>query len=402
MQLPVNPPLLPMLAKRVGELPAGRGLDLRAEVGRLSRAGLSRRRRDSHPEPRREAAQPLLPRAHRSRSRRSCPQRCVLDGEIVVAQRRRARFRSAAAAHPPGGLAREAALQGDPGVDRVLGSAVRGRSRSCAPRRSASVARALETLLASAQPPLHLTPATTDRAIADRLVQPLRGRRARRRDGQAAVGHYEPNKRVDAQGEARARVRLRGRRLSLAQERAEDARRLAAARALRRRGRAPARRRVRELHRQEAPRARRVPRALPRERARRSPVEALGRGRDGSDASGQRVPGAKSRWSQGKDLSWEPLRPELVVEVAYDHMQGTRFRHTAQFRRWRTDKKPTRLHLRAARGRAAGRARGDLRATSTSGAEGAVPSVFRLRCREDETFLRRSLRAKRKFVPGAK
>jgi ATP-dependent DNA ligase len=55
---------------------------------------------------------------------------------------------------------------------------------------------------------------------------------------------------------------------------------------------------------------------------------------------GQRMPGAKSRWSQNKDLSWQPLRPELVVEVAYDHMEGRRFRHTAQFRRWRTDKKP--------------------------------------------------------------
>ncbi len=54
----------------------------------------------------------------------------------------------------------------------------------------------------------------------------------------------------------------------------------------------------------------------------------------------QRRPGGQSRWSQGKDLSWEPLRPELVVEVAYDHMQGHRFRHTAQFRRWRTDKRP--------------------------------------------------------------
>ena len=55
----------------------------------------------------------------------------------------------------------------------------------------------------------------------------------------------------------------------------------------------------------------------------------------------KRMPGGQSRWSQGKDLSWEPLRPELVVEVAYDHMQGDRFRHTAQFRRWRPDKKPT-------------------------------------------------------------
>jgi ATP-dependent DNA ligase len=53
-----------------------------------------------------------------------------------------------------------------------------------------------------------------------------------------------------------------------------------------------------------------------------------------------RMPGGQSRWSHGKDLSWEPLRPELVVEVAYEHMQGARFRHMAQFRRWRPDKKP--------------------------------------------------------------
>ena len=58
-----------------------------------------------------------------------------------------------------------------------------------------------------------------------------------------------------------------------------------------------------------------------------------------ADGAEKRMPGGKSRWSQGKDLSWEPLRPELVVEVAYDHMQGSRFRHIAQFRRWRTDKK---------------------------------------------------------------
>jgi ATP-dependent DNA ligase len=55
-------------------------------------------------------------------------------------------------------------------------------------------------------------------------------------------------------------------------------------------------------------------------------------------ASGQRMPGATSRWNSGKDLSWEPLRPERVCEVAYDHMQGTRFRHAARFVRWRPDK----------------------------------------------------------------
>jgi ATP-dependent DNA ligase len=58
------------------------------------------------------------------------------------------------------------------------------------------------------------------------------------------------------------------------------------------------------------------------------------------EASGQRVPGATSRWNRGKDLSWEPLRAERVVEVAYDHLQGDRFRHATTFKRWRPDKPP--------------------------------------------------------------
>ena len=54
----------------------------------------------------------------------------------------------------------------------------------------------------------------------------------------------------------------------------------------------------------------------------------------------QRRPGMGSRWSQGKDLSWEPVRIELVSEVKYDHMQRDRFRHAAIFQRWRPDKQP--------------------------------------------------------------
>jgi ATP-dependent DNA ligase len=55
---------------------------------------------------------------------------------------------------------------------------------------------------------------------------------------------------------------------------------------------------------------------------------------------GVAMPGAVSRWNRGKDLSWEPLRLELVCEVAYDHLQGDRFRHATTFRRWRPDKAP--------------------------------------------------------------
>jgi ATP-dependent DNA ligase len=59
-----------------------------------------------------------------------------------------------------------------------------------------------------------------------------------------------------------------------------------------------------------------------------------------AEAAGQRLPGATSRWNRGKDLTWEPLRAERVVEVAYDHLQGDRFRHATTFVRWRPDKAP--------------------------------------------------------------
>lgn len=59
-----------------------------------------------------------------------------------------------------------------------------------------------------------------------------------------------------------------------------------------------------------------------------------------AEASGSRMPGGQSRWSAGKDLSWEPLRVERVCEVKYDHLQGDRFRHAAVFLRWRPDREP--------------------------------------------------------------
>jgi ATP-dependent DNA ligase len=65
--------------------------------------------------------------------------------------------------------------------------------------------------------------------------------------------------------------------------------------------------------------------------------------REWADAEGSettRMPGGQSRWSAGKDLSWEPVRIERVCEVKYDHMQGPRFRHAAVFLRWRPDKRP--------------------------------------------------------------
>ena len=59
-----------------------------------------------------------------------------------------------------------------------------------------------------------------------------------------------------------------------------------------------------------------------------------------AQAESSRMPGGQSRWSAGKDLSWEPLRIERVCEVKYDHMEGDRFRHATVFQRWRPDRKP--------------------------------------------------------------
>jgi ATP-dependent DNA ligase len=61
---------------------------------------------------------------------------------------------------------------------------------------------------------------------------------------------------------------------------------------------------------------------------------------DAGEDPGMRLPGAKSRWNRGKNLSWEPVRPERVCEVAYDHLQGDRFRHATRFLRWRPDRTP--------------------------------------------------------------
>ena len=60
----------------------------------------------------------------------------------------------------------------------------------------------------------------------------------------------------------------------------------------------------------------------------------------GDGFGGGRTPGTPSRWTGGKDVSWTRLRPELVCEVSFDHLQGDRFRHAATFRRWRPDKPP--------------------------------------------------------------
>jgi len=337
MHLPVNPPVLPMLAKRVGELPAGEGWifepkwdGFRALVFRDGDEVFIQSR-DGKPLDRYypELIEPL---------KAQLPQRCVLDGEIVIVQ--------------PDGLDFEALqLRLHPAASRVktlskeIPASVVFFDLLCEGDRDLRGApfherrAALESLVARPTPPIHLTPSTRDLATATDWFRRFEGAGLDGVMAKPASGTYEPNKRVMLKVKherecdcvvAGFRWHKRGDRDavgSLLLGLYDDAGSLqhvgvcASFTDVKRR----------ELVHYLAPY---------REASLEGHPWKEWAMAESADVTGQRRPGATSRWSQGKDLSWEPLRPELVVEVAYDHMQGSRFRHTAQFRRWRHDKRP--------------------------------------------------------------
>ncbi len=338
MQLPVNPPVLPMLAKRVAELPEGEGWifepkwdGFRALVFRDGDEVFIQSR-DEKPLDRYfpEVVEALLSQL---------PPRCVLDGEIVIAKDGALDFEALQLRlHPAASRVKLLAREIPASVvffdllsegDREL-LAVPFHERRAA----------LESMLAGAKPPIHVTPATRHRSVAADWFLRFEGAGL---DGVVAKlpgGAYEPNKRVmlKVKHERDCDCVVAGFRWhkggegtavgSLLLGLYDDAGELqhvgvsASFTGNKRRELvellAPYRENALDAH----------------------PWKAWAGHVEDAEPSGHRVPGAKSRWSQGKDLSWEALRPELVVEVAYDHMQGTRFRHTAQFRRWRTEKKP--------------------------------------------------------------
>ena len=261
--------------------------------------------------------------------------------------RRRARLRRPAAAHPPGRVAGESAERRDAGLVRRLRPA--GPRRPLAARRAAqaSDARCWPRRWPRPRPPIHLSPMTTDRVGGRRLVRAVRGRGPRRRGGQAGRGHLRAEQAGAVQGEAPPHRRLRGRRLPHAQGRRR--RGLAAARPVRRRATAAPRRRGLELHGPPPQGAAGRGRALPGRRARGPPVAGVGRGAGPRSADVRGCPGAPSRWNAKKDLSWTPLRPELVAEVAFEQVQNGRFRHSARLVHWRPDRDARVVHLRPAR-----------------------------------------------------
>ena len=193
---------------------------------------------------------------------------------------------------------------------------------------------ALVDALAGSGPSFHVTPATTDLATAQRWFEEFEGAGLDGVDRQAADDHLPARQARHVQDQARADRRLRRRRLPRAQVR-QRRNRLAAARALQGRRHTRLGRRHRRLPDGQATAAiHRV--AAARHELRGHPWNWA------AHEAGGRTPRRNegSRWNAGKDLSFVPLRPERVVEVRYDHMEGERFRHTAQFNRWRPDRDP--------------------------------------------------------------
>ena len=337
MQLVVPPPVLPMLARRVGELPDDgdwifepKWDGFRVLVFR-DRDELLLQSRDAKPLDRYfpELCEPL---------RAQLPPRCVLDGELVIATPEGLDFEGLQQRiHPAASRVERLARETPTSVvfwDLLCEGERDLRALPFRERRAA-----LERLLAGAQPPLHLTPATRDRATAADWFRRFEGAGLDGVVAKPACGHYQPNKRV---------------MFKLKHERECDC--VVAGFRWHKHGAGTAvGSLLLGLYDEEGALQHVGVVASFRDATRRELVAFLAPYREGAlaghpwsdradgsepEAAPQRRPGAPSRWSQGKDLAWEPLRPELVVEVGYDHMQGTRFRHTAQFRRWRREKLP--------------------------------------------------------------
>jgi ATP-dependent DNA ligase len=337
MDLPVNPPLLPMLAKRVDELPPGddwifepKWDGFRALVFREGDEILIQSRDEK---PLNRYFPDLVPPLQAT-----LPDRCVLDGEIVIVKENELDFDLLQLRlHPAASRVNLLAKQTPASFvffdllcegDRDL------RNEPFQIRR-----RRLESLLSSAKPPIHITPATADRAIAEDWFQRFEGAGL---DGVVAkqiAGNYEPNKRVmlKVKHERDCDCVVAGFRWHKKGDRT-----LVGSLLLGLYDDAGALQHVGVCASFSTAKRKELVELL--DPYRQNALDSHPWKHWAEHAAGEevkRMPGGQSRWSQGKDLSWEPLRPELVVEVAYDHMQGDRFRHTAQFRRWRADKKPT-------------------------------------------------------------
>jgi len=338
VHLPIDPPLEPMLAKAADGLPSDEGWlfepkwdGFRAIVFRDGDEVLIQSR-DLKPLDRYfpELASPI---------RASLPERCVVDGEVVISKDGELQFEALLLRiHPAASRVKMLAEESPASFvgwdllaldDRDLRATPQGERRAL-----------LETAFSDVIAPIHLTPATTDRALAQDWFHRFEGAGLDGVIAKRLSEPYQPGKRamLKIKHQRTADCVVAGFRWhkngpgthvgSLLLGLFDDAgtlhhvgitssftwdRRAALVAELE-----PFRTNAADGH----------------------PWGDWAEWAAAAEASGQRVPGATSRWNRGKDLSWEPLRPERVVEVAYDHLQGDRFRHGTTFKRWRPDKPP--------------------------------------------------------------
>jgi len=261
------------------------------------------------------------------------PEDCVLDGEIVILTETGLDFDALQMRLHPA-ASRVAKLSKETPAAFVAFDLLRVRGENLLTRPQSERRTKLEKLLAKAKAPAYLTPMTRDRAVAGEWLRCFEGAGLDGVVAKPADLVYQPGKRalIKVKHVRTADCVVAGFRwhksggaigsllLGLYDERGvlqhvgvTSAFTMSMRRQL-----------VKEL------------RALRRNAMQRHPWRDWAR----QDDEKTRMPGAQSRWSAGKDLSWEPLRIERVCEVKYDHLQGKRFRHAAVFLRWRFDKRP--------------------------------------------------------------
>ena len=344
VDLPVNPPIEPMLATSVKEMPTGPGMSYEPkwdgyrciifrdgdEVELASRGGKTLTR--------------YFPEVV-EQARAQLPVRCAVDGELVVIRPDPAGPRLdfdvlSQRIHPA--ASRVAMLAASTPASFVAFDLLALGDEALLERPYAGRAELLRTALAAVRPPVYLTPTTTDVAVARRWFEVFEGAGLDGVIAKPADIGYVPGKRLmfKVKHARTADVVVAGFRWhtsgpvvgSLLLGLYDDAGTLhhvgvcASFTAARRR----------ELVDEIAPlRANAL--------AEHPWVQAWGLAGAATAADtpgGHRVPGAQSRWTGKKDLSWEPLRPEWVIEVGYAGMEGDRIRHTAQFKRSRPDRDP--------------------------------------------------------------
>lgn len=333
MPFPIEPPVEPMLAKLADTLPAGPGLiyepkwdGFRAIVFR-GRGDIFMQSRDLRPFDR------YFPELHAALLER-LPDQCVVDGEIVIATSHGLDFDALQLRLHPAASRVTMLAQSTPAsfvafdVLAVDGRDV--RMRPFGERRAL-----LEDALGRAAPPLHLTPMTRDPALAADWLSRFEGAGLDGVIAKPEKGTYLPGSRsmIKIKHARTADCVVAGFRWH-ARGKGEMVGSLLL-------GLFDALGRLQHVG---------VTSAFTMARRRELAIELapLRRGaldhhpwREWAGVSGDtRMPGGASRWSAGKDLSWEPLRLERVCEVKYDHMQGDRFRHATHFQRWRPDRRP--------------------------------------------------------------